>query len=216
MTDTNLGTSGTAASGSPTPLADADPTPPPASTTFEPAGSVGDKDVAFTSAAEDTDSADNLAFPELPTPPGQQAQGDAQASGTGERQDPKQALRDSAQKFTAQAGDKARGFAEQGKAKAEGALDQLVQMLNDAADTVESKVGAQYGQYARTAATTVSGFADQVKAKQVDELLEDARVLVRKSPGIAIGTAAAVGFVLSRLATAGIDGRDKAGPGGAA
>lgn len=121
----------------------------------------------------------------------------------------KQAIKDGASKYGTQAADKARTFAEGGKVKAGGALDQLAQLLTDAADQVDEKVGAQYGGYARTAAGSISSFSDQIKAKDIDELVENARELVRKSPAVAIGAAAAVGFVLARLIQSGVDS-DKA------
>lgn len=121
----------------------------------------------------------------------------------------KQTLKDNTQKFTAQAGDKARLLAEDGKARAGGALDQLAEMLHDAAGKVDEKLGEQYGGYARNAAQGVAGFSDNLKTKSVDDLMEDARELVRKSPAIAIGTAAAFGFVLARLVGAGFDQRDR-------
>ncbi|WP_339485264.1 hypothetical protein, partial [Pseudomonas proteolytica] len=61
-----------------------------------------------------------------------------------------------------------------------------------------------YGQYARTAADKVAGFSEGLKAKELDDLIEDARGFVQKSPAIAIGTAAALGFVLVRLIQAGL------------
>ena len=117
-------------------------------------------------------------------------------------------VKQGAQKLTEQATDKARGFVDQGKERATGALDQLTQMLNDAAEQVDEKLGQQYGQYARQAADTVSGFADQVRAKDPDELIDDAREMVRKSPAVAVGAAAAVGFVLMRLLSSGLDQRN--------
>lgn len=117
----------------------------------------------------------------------------------------KQTFADGAGKIREQAYDKARAFAEDGKAKATGALDQLAQMLTEAATSVDDKLGDQYGQYARSAAGTVSGFADQVKGKDVDALIEDARGYVRQSPAVAIGLAAAFGFVAARLIQSGVD-----------
>jgi ElaB/YqjD/DUF883 family membrane-anchored ribosome-binding protein len=123
--------------------------------------------------------------------------------------DAKQLIKDNATKYSQQATDKVRTFAEDGKARASGALEQLAQLLTDAAGQVDEKLGAQYGGYARTAADTVSGYADQVKAKDVDALFEDARELVRKSPAIAVGAAAAVGFVIARLVQSGVDANAK-------
>ena len=124
--------------------------------------------------------------------------------------DAKQAIADNTAKVREQASDKALGFAEQGKTKATALLTQLSQLLSDAAGQVDDKLGAQYGQYARTAADQVSGFSSTIDAKSVDELFEDARTLVRKSPGVAIGAAAAIGFVVARLLSSGLDQRDQA------
>ena len=121
---------------------------------------------------------------------------------------PTEQLKQGAQRLTEQAGDKARGFVDQGKDRATGALDQLTQMLNDAATQVDEKLGEQYGQYARQAADTVFGFAEQVRAKQPDELVDDIRELVSKSPAIAVGATAAVAFVISRLLSSGLDQRN--------
>lgn len=115
-----------------------------------------------------------------------------------------QLLKDSAAKLGKEAVDRAKGYAEDGKARAGGALDEIVKMINDAAGTVDDKLGEQYGQYARTAADKVSGFSEGLKAKELDELIEDARGFVQKSPAIAIGTAAALGFVLVRLLQSGL------------
>ena len=41
----------------------------------------------------------------------------------------------------------------------------------------------------------------------VDEIVEGVREFVRKSPAVAIGAAAALGFVVARLFTAGLDQR---------
>jgi ElaB/YqjD/DUF883 family membrane-anchored ribosome-binding protein len=120
-----------------------------------------------------------------------------------------QTLKDSASKLTKDAGDKARAYAEDGKARAGGVLDELAKMMSEAAGTVDEKVGQQYGQYARSAADAVSDFSESLKAKNLDDLIEDARGFVKKSPAIAIGTAAAIGFVLVRLIKSGIDTADR-------
>ena len=120
-----------------------------------------------------------------------------------------QTLKDNVIKFANDAGEKAKGYAEDGKSRAGAALDELAQMLHDAAGTVDEKVGEQYGQYARSAAEAVSNFSGTLKAKQVDELIDDARDFVKKSPAVAIGTAAAIGFVLARLVKAGLDSAEK-------
>lgn len=124
-----------------------------------------------------------------------------------------QTLKDNVIKFANDAGEKAKAAAEDGKTRAGGALDELAVMLKDAAGTVDEKVGEQYGQYARSAADAVANFSQSLQAKQIDDLIDDARDFVKKSPAVAIGTAAAIGFVLARLVKAGLDapaGNDKA------
>lgn len=117
----------------------------------------------------------------------------------------KDTIKTEASKLGGQAADKARSLAGDGKAKASGALNEFAKMMEDAAGQVDDKLGAQYGQYARSAAQSLGGFASQLDAKDIDELLEDVRGLVRKSPAVAIGTAAALGFVLARVVKAGVE-----------
>jgi ElaB/YqjD/DUF883 family membrane-anchored ribosome-binding protein len=128
--------------------------------------------------------------------------GSAKAKGAAET------LKDSAGKLSDQASGKARDYATQGKARAAGALDEFSKLMNDAAGSVDDKLGAQYGDYARSAARSLSGFSQSLDAKDVDELLNNARDFVRKSPAVAIGTAAAIGFVLARLVKSGLDAAD--------
>jgi len=104
-----------------------------------------------------------------------------------------------------QATEKAREYALLGKDRAVEGLDNVQKLINDAADTVDSKVGAQYGDYIRQAAGSVASFSDLIRYKDVDQLLDDARDLVRKSPAVAIGAAATIGFVIARIAKAGFD-----------
>ncbi len=126
-------------------------------------------------------------------------------------------VREEAGKFAGQAGDKARSFADTGKEKATGALDEFSSMMRDAAGSVDERLGEQYGQYARSAADQISGFAESLRGKQVDDLLDDAREFVKKSPAVAVGIAAGVGFVLARLLKSGLDAAgdlsDKGDPG---
>jgi ElaB/YqjD/DUF883 family membrane-anchored ribosome-binding protein len=126
-------------------------------------------------------------------------------TGTGGGETTGEKLKQQFATLKSQAGDKARDVAGQGKEKATGALDDAARFLEDTARTIEEKVGPQYGRYAHSAAESVSGFASTLRAKELDELVDDARELVRKSPAVAIGAAVAVGFVLARLVKAGID-----------
>ena len=122
-----------------------------------------------------------------------------------------QSLKDNVIKFANDAGDRATAAAEDGKTRAGGALDELAAMLHDAAGTVEEKVGDQYGQYARSAADAVANFSKSFQSKQVDDIIDEARDFVKKSPAVAIGTAAAIGFVLARLVKAGLDDTPRGG-----
>jgi hypothetical protein len=112
-----------------------------------------------------------------------------------------------------------REFAESGKTRASGALDELSKVVSDAADSVDERLGAEYGDYARRASDAVAGLADTLRRKEVDEIYEDVRAAVRKSPAVAVGIAAVVGFTLVRLVKAGLEdeaqGRGKPGGGGA-
>lgn len=109
------------------------------------------------------------------------------------------ALKEDASGLKDQAGIKAREAAEKGKGKAAEAVGSLAKLLEDTAGTVDEKFGKQYGDYARSAATSVSGFANSIDQKELDELAGSARDFVKKSPAVAVGAAAVVGFVLARL-----------------
>jgi len=112
-------------------------------------------------------------------------------------------VRSEAATLKGQATDKARSYAEQGKGKATDALDGLSKMINEAAGQVDDRLGSQYGDYARSAASAVAGLASSIKSKDVDDLVNDARDLVRKSPVVTVGVAAAIGFAFVRLIKSG-------------
>lgn len=163
----------------PRPMGDADLTPPPGGTDFQPAVPLKDTGVEFEPATTGGDA--------------------------GAPANVRQQVKDGATRLQGQAQDKAREFARVGQDRAAGALDQLATMLTDAAGQVDDKLGAQYGGYARNAADTVQKLSGQVREQDLEQLLDQGRELVRKSPAIAIGAAAAVGFVLARLVQSGID-----------
>ena len=117
--------------------------------------------------------------------------------------DLKERIASQAGEYKAQATDKARDLANQGKERASGALDDVARLIGDNAAQIDDTVGAQYGDYARRAADMVSGAAESLRGKEVEELLDDARDLIRKSPAIALGAAAAAGFLLARVVKSG-------------
>lgn len=116
---------------------------------------------------------------------------------------PVRALQGEAQNVFGKVKTGARDAANTGKEKASSTLSDVSAMVEDVAKTLDDKVGGQYGDYARRAADAVSGLADTLKSKEVDELLDDARNFVRQRPAVAIGAAAALGFILTRIVKAG-------------
>lgn len=99
-----------------------------------------------------------------------------------------------------QAGKTALSAATVAKDKTGTAMQSLAKLISDTAGTVDAKLGPQYGDYARQAAESVAGAANSLDSKDVEQLMAEARDFVRKSPAVAIGAAAVVGFVLMRLA----------------
>lgn len=99
--------------------------------------------------------------------------------------------------------DGARAAAAKGKDRATEAVGSIGKLIRDSAATIDDNVGKQYGDYARGAADAVDGFASKMEAKDVEQIAEEARQFVRKSPAVAIGAAAAIGFVLARLVRSG-------------
>lgn len=99
-----------------------------------------------------------------------------------------------------QAGKTAMSAAIVAKDKTGSAMQSLAKLITDTAGTVDAKLGPQYGDYARQAAEQVAGAAHSLDEKDIDQLLDEAKDFVRKSPAVAIGAAAVVGFVLMRLA----------------
>jgi ElaB/YqjD/DUF883 family membrane-anchored ribosome-binding protein len=94
---------------------------------------------------------------------------------------------------------KAGELAVQGKSKASEALTGLSRLVNDNAPTIDENIGPRYGDYARSASRKLEETATALDRKSVEELGEDAREFVRKSPAAAVGLAALAGFLLARL-----------------
>ncbi len=110
---------------------------------------------------------------------------------------PKSEWVDEAKVMGDQAKEKAALFANEGKVRASEAISGLGKIVADNAGTIDEKLGAKYGDYARSAARTMQDTADKIEAKDLGELGDDAKAFVRKSPGLAVGIAAAAGFVLA-------------------
>ncbi|ALJ13286.1 MULTISPECIES: hypothetical protein [Sphingopyxis] len=108
-------------------------------------------------------------------------------------------LKDEATALKNQASAKARDAATKGKDKAAEAVGSLAKLLEDSAGTVDTKFGKQYGDYARSAASTVAGLATTLDKKDLDELAASTKDMVKKNPAIAVGAATVIGFVLARM-----------------
>lgn len=132
-------------------------------------------------------------------------EGSSGAEGSSFTRSASDTIREEAAKYADQAKEHILGFAGTGKERATSALDEVAEMMRTAAGDVDAKLGEQYGQYARTAADGIAGFADSLRGKEVNELLDEATEFVKKSPAIAVGTAAALGFVLARVIKSGIE-----------
>lgn len=100
-------------------------------------------------------------------------------------------------------GDKAKAkageLAVEGKAVACDAIASLGKVVADTAPQIDEKLGEQYGDYARKASRSLTEVSATLDNKSLEELGDDAREFVRKSPGTAVGIAAVVGFLFARL-----------------
>ena len=104
-----------------------------------------------------------------------------------------------AKAYGADARVKGKELATEGKVKTSEGLRSLSRSISDNAYQVDEKLGAKYGDYARSASTALNDYAAKLDEKSVDDLVEDGRQFVRKSPGTAVGIAAVFGFMLSRM-----------------
>lgn len=106
------------------------------------------------------------------------------------------------EKANAFAGDakvKAGEMAQEGKARTSQAIVGLSRLIDENVHLIDDKVGAKYGDYARTASKSMQDAAARLDEKSFEELGEDAKEFVRKSPGVAVGMAVAAGFLIGRI-----------------
>lgn len=109
------------------------------------------------------------------------------------------------EKLSGQAADKARGLVGQGLERSSEALANVSKLVGDTAAGLDERLGEEYGEYARKAASALEEAANKIAAKDADELIDDTREFVRKSPGVALAGAAIIGFALVRLVKSGLD-----------
>ena len=117
----------------------------------------------------------------------------------------REAIKDGTDKLKSTASDRAMGFVSQGIERSSGALSNVSGLIGDTAANLDERLGAQYGDYARQAAQSIERAAQSLAGKDPEELIDDARAIVRKSPGIALAGAAILGFALVRLVKSGLD-----------
>jgi len=101
--------------------------------------------------------------------------------------------------------ERARGYADDGKGRVTGLLENVSEVITDAAKSVDERLGEDYGEYAHRAANAVADFAGRIRDKSIDDIYDDTRDFVRKSPAVAIGIAAVAGFALIRVIKTGLD-----------
>ncbi|MFY7836066.1 MAG: hypothetical protein ACOVQ0_07280 [Novosphingobium sp.] len=106
---------------------------------------------------------------------------------------------DEAKVYAGQAKEKGAALAVEGKSRASDALTTLGKTISDTAPTIDEKLGVQYGDYARSAARSIQEAAAKLEAKDLNELGDDVKDFVKKSPGVAVGVAAVAGFVIARM-----------------
>ena len=119
-----------------------------------------------------------------------------------------QRLRDGSERLSNQAGERARGLVSQGLERSAEGLSNVSRLVGDTAAGLDERLGPEYGEYARRAATAIENAANTLASKDPDELIEDTRNFVRNSPGIAIAGAAIVGFAVARLLKSGLGSRE--------
>ena len=115
-------------------------------------------------------------------------------------------VRQGSNKLAEEAADKTRGLVGQGLERSSEALANVSKLVGGTAEGIEERLGADYGEYARKAANAIEDVANKLASKDPDELIDDTRDFVRKSPGVALAGAAIVGFALARLVKSGLDG----------
>lgn len=99
---------------------------------------------------------------------------------------------------------RARGLVGEGLKSGSTTLGSIANIIEDTVEQIGERLGPQYGDYARSASQTIQRYATTLENKDPDELVDDARALIRKSPAVAITGAAIIGFGIVRLLKAGI------------
>lgn len=117
-------------------------------------------------------------------------------------------VRDQVYGLRDQATEKARTYAEGGKDRTTQLLEDIAEVIHDAARSIDDRLGDQFGEYAHKAGDAIQGLSGNLREKSLEDLIEGTRSIVRKSPAVTVGTAALLGFVLVRLVKSGLEGNE--------
>ena len=110
--------------------------------------------------------------------------------------------------LSTQAAEKARGLVGQGLERSAEALANVGRLVGETAGGLDERLGGDYGDYARRAAGAIENAASNLASKDPDELVDDTREFIRKSPGVALAGAAIAGFAIARLIKSGLSASD--------
>jgi hypothetical protein len=95
-------------------------------------------------------------------------------------------------------------LAETGKDQVASKLDDVAQVIATLADTGRGHYGDAAAQYVERYAGTVSSAAESLRRKSVHGLITDSRAFLGNNVGVAVGTAAVLGFAAARIAKGGL------------
>ena len=126
-------------------------------------------------------------------------------SSEGDRQGIRGMISNAGGKLRDEGKSRARGLVSQGLERGSSTLTNISGIVDDTVQQIEDRLGPQYGDYARKTSQALNRYATTLQNKDPDELVDDARELIRKSPGVALAGAAILGFGLVRLLKAGLE-----------
>nr|WP_051231800.1 hypothetical protein [Stutzerimonas azotifigens] len=109
---------------------------------------------------------------------------------------------EASQHLTEQAKTQGREQFERYRGSAAGEIEKIAQSAKAAATELENQDRPGLSQYVTSAAQYLSEFADDVRAKNADELFHDVTRMARNNPGLFIAGSVALGFGLMRFAKA--------------
>jgi len=83
--------------------------------------------------------------------------------------------------------------------RAADSVKSVAETLHQTADQLDQQRIGPVADYARRAAVEVDSFAETVRTRSLDDLMNDATTLVRQRPGLFLAGAAGIGFLLGRF-----------------